>query len=254
MLVRPWVPTMTWSWTVIFMCRPASTRSRVRRMSCWLGVGIAARVVVDDDQRGRAERDRAADDFADMDRGFVDRALPHRFVGDQQILGVEEQHAHFLDRRMGHRRLQIIAERLPARQQGPALDARFEQAQRGRLGDLERGDCAFAQAGAGKRLGVGRQQRPDPAELGDQLLRLRLGVAPRDGQREQIFDQLMIEQRLGAAFEQALAQPRAVARCAVGFRVSVARPCMPFPRDGPSATTKHGNIPLDKWAADGLCR
>ena len=34
MLVRPAAPTITWSCTVTFMCRPASTRSRVRRMSC----------------------------------------------------------------------------------------------------------------------------------------------------------------------------------------------------------------------------
>src|SRR5499425_1083005 len=39
MLVRPLAPTMTWSCTVTFMCRPASTRSRVRRMSCCDGDG-----------------------------------------------------------------------------------------------------------------------------------------------------------------------------------------------------------------------
>ena len=38
-LVLPWAPTMTWSCTVIFMCRPASIRSRVRRMSRALGDG-----------------------------------------------------------------------------------------------------------------------------------------------------------------------------------------------------------------------
>ena len=83
------------------MCRPASTRSRVRRMSCWLGRRVAARVVVDDDDRGRAERDRAGDHLADMDRRFVDRPLPQRLVGDQHVLGVEEQHPHLLDPRDG---------------------------------------------------------------------------------------------------------------------------------------------------------
>ena len=39
MLLRPWAPTMTWSCTVTFMCRPASTRSRVSRMSWLEGVG-----------------------------------------------------------------------------------------------------------------------------------------------------------------------------------------------------------------------
>ena len=138
MLLRPWLPTMTWSWTVICMWRPASTMSRVRRMSCWLGRGIAARMVVDDDDRGRAECDRAADHLADIDRRLVDRASPHRLVADQHVLGVEEQDAHPLDRRMGHRRLEIIAQRLPARQDRPPLDPGFEQPQRARLGDLDR--------------------------------------------------------------------------------------------------------------------
>jgi len=35
----PCVPTITWSWTATFMCRPASTSSRVSLMSAWLGVG-----------------------------------------------------------------------------------------------------------------------------------------------------------------------------------------------------------------------
>jgi hypothetical protein len=39
---------------------------------------VAARVVVNDDDGGGAERDGAGDDFADMDRGFVDAALPQR--------------------------------------------------------------------------------------------------------------------------------------------------------------------------------
>jgi len=32
-LARPDAPTITWSWTMIFMWRAASTRSRVTRMS-----------------------------------------------------------------------------------------------------------------------------------------------------------------------------------------------------------------------------
>ena len=124
MLVRPCAPTITWSCTVTFMCRPASTRSRVRRMSCWRRRRVAARVVVDDDQRGRAERDGAGDDFADMDRRFVDRALPQRLVGDQHVLGVEEQDAHFLGPPVRHCGVEIVAERVPARQHRLALDPR----------------------------------------------------------------------------------------------------------------------------------
>ena len=49
-------------------------------------------------------------------------------------------------RRVRHRGVEIIAERVPARQDRPVLDPRFEQAQRGRLGDLERGDGRIGQA------------------------------------------------------------------------------------------------------------
>ena len=38
-LLWPLAPMMTWSCSVTFRCRPASARSRVRRMSCWLGEG-----------------------------------------------------------------------------------------------------------------------------------------------------------------------------------------------------------------------
>ena len=113
---------------------------------------------------------------------------------------------------MRHRRLQIIAERVPARQHRAALDARFEQAERGRLRDLERADYAVGQAFTAQGIGIGGQQRPDPAEASDQRLGLRLGVAARDGEGQQIFDQFMIEQRVPAAVEQSLTQASAVAR------------------------------------------
>ena len=40
-----------------------------------------------------------------------------------------------------------------------------------------------------------------------------LGIDARDGQRQQIFDQLMVHQRFGAAVEQPLAQARPVTGC-----------------------------------------
>ena len=54
-------------------------------------------------------------------------------------------------------------------------------------------------------------KRPDAAEPRDQRLGLRLGVAARDCERQQIFDQFMIKQRLAAAIEQALAKAGTVA-------------------------------------------
>ena len=111
---------------------------------------------------------------------------------------------------MAHRRLKIIAERVPARQDRAALDLGFEQAKRGRLGDLERADGAFAKPFGAQGLGRGIEQRADAAEARDKLLGQRLGVAARDGEGEQIFDQFMIEQGRIASSEQAFAKARAV--------------------------------------------
>jgi len=53
-------------------------------------------------------------------------------------------------------------------------------------------------------------QCADAPEIGEQLLGERLGHAPRDREAEQIFDQLMIEQRVAAAGNQPSAMPRPV--------------------------------------------
>jgi hypothetical protein len=65
---------------------------------------------------------------------------------------------------------------------------------------------------AGEGGGVRPEQPADPAELGQQLARQRLGVAAWNGERQQIFDQLMIKERLRPALEQPFAQAGAVAR------------------------------------------
>ena len=44
------------------------------------------------------------------------------------------------------------------------------------------------------------------SELCDQRLRLRLGVAAGNGEREKVLDEFMIEQSLRPAFEEALAK------------------------------------------------
>ena len=133
------------------------------------------------------------------------------------FLALRNRIAHFLDPRVRHGGVEVIAERIPARQHRPAFDPRLEQAQRGRLRDLERGDRRIGQALAPQRVGACRQQRADPAEIVEQPLGQRLGVDPRDGQREQIFDQLIIVETRRAGIEQPLAQARAVAARGVGF-------------------------------------
>ncbi len=126
---------------------------------------------------------------------------------------------------MGHRCLQIIAERFPARQDRPAFDAGFQQPERARLGDLQGPDHPIAKPFAAQCPGIGRQQRPDSAEPGDQCLGLGLGVAAGNGEGEQIFDQLMIEQGLFTAFKQPLAKAGSMA---IGITRQVGHAASPF--------------------------
>ena len=98
------------------------------------------------------KRDGAGDHLADVDRGFVDRALPQRLVREQHVLGVEEEDADLLGPTVGHGRVQIVAERVPARQNRLPFDPRLEQPQRGGLGNLECGDGGVAQALPPSRL------------------------------------------------------------------------------------------------------
>ena len=55
------------------------------------GLGAAAGVVVDQDQRRGAEVEPATDNLAGMDRGPVDRPVAHVMVVDQPVAAVEVQ-------------------------------------------------------------------------------------------------------------------------------------------------------------------
>ncbi len=54
-------------------------------------VGIAARMIVHQDHRARAQLQRPLDDLARIDRCMIDRAPGLHLVGDQDVLAVEEQ-------------------------------------------------------------------------------------------------------------------------------------------------------------------
>src|SRR3546814_971404 len=52
---------------------------------------VAARVVVDEDERGGAEFERALHHLADIDGRLVDRPLAHQFVADQPVARRSEE-------------------------------------------------------------------------------------------------------------------------------------------------------------------
>ena len=51
---------------------------------------VARRMIVDEDDRGRAELRRARHHLADVDEGLVDAPGSHSLMGQQHVLGVEE--------------------------------------------------------------------------------------------------------------------------------------------------------------------
>jgi hypothetical protein len=188
------------------------------RAVIWMSarLGVAARVVVDEDQRGGADVERFPDHFARVDRGFVDRAFLRLVIEDQAVAGVEVEHPHALDRQVRHVDREIVEQRLPAPEDRLPADLAAGHAPGGQRDDLERGGADFAHAGHfGERVVIGVENRGERAETGEERLGGRLGVAARPGGVEQVFEHLVIRQRFRPAFEQPPAQPFAVARAAV---------------------------------------
>ena len=78
------------------------------------GLGITARVIVDEDQRGRPAIECAADNLARMDRGLVYRSLGGEVILDKPVLGVEVQHPHAFMVQPSHVDGEVIEQGLPA--------------------------------------------------------------------------------------------------------------------------------------------
>lgn len=122
------------------------------------------------------------------------------------------QHAKPLDRVVCHVGAEIIEQRLPIGENRSFADVGLKQTNRGRMRDLDRRGRDFAHAlHPAERLGIRGEHPADPTEFAHQRLGERLGIPAGNGDREQVFDQFVIEQRVAAAFEQAFAQPAAMA-------------------------------------------
>src|SRR5919106_2109955 len=98
---------------------------------------IAARVVVDEDDRRRAGLDHAPDHLARVERGVIDRAAMQGLVLDQGVLAVEEQDPGRLDRLMAHGDRQIVHQRRGRADHRPVLEWLAERRPHGDADDLE---------------------------------------------------------------------------------------------------------------------
>ena len=90
--------------------------------------GIAGGMIVHQDEAGGADLECAADDFARIDRGMVDRSVGYG-LSEQAVLRIEEEHPETLERRMRHVRAQIVDQLLTGGQDRPAEGFMLEAAQ-----------------------------------------------------------------------------------------------------------------------------
>ena len=177
--------------------------------------GVAARVVVDQDDGGGAEVEAPLYHFPRVDGGVVHRAARLFLIGDQAVAGVEEQHAELLDRLPRHGGVEVAGQPVPVVEKGLVLHLRTQHVQRGGLGGLDGAGGAGADAlDLLQLLGAGGQHIGQAAETLDQRLGDGLGVLARVVGEEQDFQDLVIGQRFRAAREQPLAHPVAMAEMA----------------------------------------
>src|SRR5690606_9600108 len=113
---------------------------------------------------------------------------------------------------MRHVDRKIVEQRLPGSQHrflahfAPGHPARCEG------GDLERADARVAETlDLQQRLRIGAKYCPQGPETSQKVFRQWLGVPPGLSAEEQVFEDFVIGERFGTAFEQALAQPGSVA-------------------------------------------
>lgn len=176
------------------------------------GLGGAGGVVVDQHQRGGADVHRLVDHGARVDAGFVDGPFGNDIVEDQAVLGVEIEHAHAFVRQVRHVDVEIVDQRLPARQDRQFLNAGAGEAAGGEADDLDRRGGGFLDAGDRlKRAGVGVEHGGERAESLQQHAGERLYVLTRDGGHQQEFEDLVIGKRVLSAAQEPLAQAGAVA-------------------------------------------
>ena len=185
------------------------------------GLRVAGRVVVDEDQPRRAQIQPLVDHLARVDRRLIDAAVGQMLIADQAVFGVEVQHPHPLHRQMRHIDGKVIDQRLPATQHRLGAGLRAGQPPCRHPHDMQGRRRRLAHARmARQRRRVGIEHASQRAKPLDQRACDRLGVAAGDGGHQQIFDDLVIGQRVLPAVEQPFAQPCAVARwvmAGVGF-------------------------------------
>ena len=146
---------------------------------------VARRMVVDEDDAGRAHFESALDDLARVSGRLADRALPDQVVGHQLVLRGEEEHPEPLVDQIGHVRLQIVEQLLGGGDDRPLGERQAQAVQQRRLDAGE--EAGRLPADGARALGAARRQRRrQRAEFGDQGVGPGGGVAGPGGPEERI--------------------------------------------------------------------
>jgi len=86
-------------------------------------------MIVHQDEGRRRELEGALDDLARVDRRVIHRAPVLYFVGDQEILAIEEEDAEFLLSGSRHRCRAIIEKRVPGTERRTSEKPRLREPQ-----------------------------------------------------------------------------------------------------------------------------
>lgn len=168
-------------------------------------------MLVRQDDRGGREFERAARHFARIDRRLIDRAFGQHFVGDQLVLGVEEEHAEMLAWRIGHGEAAIGQELRPGADDRALREFGLGDALEHGLNELQiLRDRRPRALDLGEARGFGAENARERAEAREQRLRQGLGVLARNGAEEQRLQQFIIRERVRAGLREARAQAGAM--------------------------------------------
>ena len=89
------------------------------------GRWIAGRVIMYEDNGGGFVDQRAANDFAGINRGAVDRSMAHDLIREQTVFAVQKQNAKLLSPFKLHRGAAIIQQGIPIGQERAVNDRAF---------------------------------------------------------------------------------------------------------------------------------
>ena len=128
---------------------------------------IAGRVVVDEDDPGGTDLQRALHDFARIGRRFPDRAFPDQIVRHQLVLRGEEKDTEALVDQIAHVRLQIIEQLARGGDDRPVLQLEPQAVEQGGL-DIPQIACRLGPDAACAVPGAGGERGGQRAEFGDQ--------------------------------------------------------------------------------------